>query len=57
VFLHEVQVADPSVRYHFDADDAAARASRELVLGLVGAGRLGTAHLREDYLRLAQVSL
>ena len=58
VFLHEAQVRDPSVRYRHDADDEAARRSRELVLALLGDGRLGTAHLRDDYLRRsAQVSL
>ncbi len=50
VFLHEVQLLDPSVRYHYDDDDEAARRSRELVLRMLSSGgRLGTAHLREPY--------
>jgi glyoxylase-like metal-dependent hydrolase (beta-lactamase superfamily II) len=59
VFLHEAQVRDPSVRYHYDADDEAARRSREQLLQLLTqrGGRLGTAHLRRAYLRLAQMSL
>jgi glyoxylase-like metal-dependent hydrolase (beta-lactamase superfamily II) len=59
VFLHEVQVRDPSVRYHYDADDEAARRSREQVLRILTerGGRLGTAHLRTPYLPLAQASL
>ena len=58
VFLHEVQVLDPAVRYHYDADDEGACASRRMLLRMMEEGAvLGTAHLREDYLRAAQVSL
>jgi glyoxylase-like metal-dependent hydrolase (beta-lactamase superfamily II) len=59
VFLHEVQVRDPSVRYHYDADDEAARRSRERLLRILSerGGRLGTAHLRRPYLLLPQASL
>jgi glyoxylase-like metal-dependent hydrolase (beta-lactamase superfamily II) len=50
VFLHEVQLLDPSARYHYDADDEVAQRSRELVLRMLSTGgRLGSAHLLEPY--------